>query len=654
MSTSTNCAVPLCLPNNCKWDAQTGEYSRDKEKRESLKVIDEALDQLRKIKGPVCVVSIAGPCRRGKSYILSKAFDQGEVFPLGHFLDPETMGIWMWVVPEKFKDSNGQELTVVLLDSEGIDAVSSDGSDDHCIFTLTILLASVMIYNSAGVPTRNDLDGLDFILKLSQRIQLRSTDHDQRKGTSATRDDANLFHKIFPHFIWLLRDVVLALPKDCSNIKEYFLKRVFQSSSESKGDNADKIAESILNFFSGFDAFKLPPPSSEPEVVLNLNREEVQDDINKSFKRGVQEFKELLRAKLAPKRSYHDGEYVTGEALASLVNIYVAALNTPGVVPSVQSAWETFVHTKCSEAKMAAIQIYEKAMSTQLKDCKLPCDSDDIREMHKKAIEEGLAVFQAETAGVSAKSSEKYLNELMENMENNLVTLQKRNNDLTREECVALLRRLKKENLDPILGLLTGEGGASVSFAEIIGGYSAIEKGFKSQSRGAKDVCAQVFYEFHPELQEEMKKHMAHLQQLKDYDESLAEEKEQRARQEQERIRMEEEFKRLEEERNAKEREMKLLQEKQEEDRKRLEEQFRADMETQRQQMSDMMAANMNELRADRQAILDQNKTLQDTISSMEEAMNSRNEQMQELQQQMIEIANRPPPSPPSGGCLIL
>ena len=53
--------------------------------------------------GPVCVVSIAGPCRRGKSYILSKAFDQAEVFPLGHFLDPETMGIWMWVVPEKFK-----------------------------------------------------------------------------------------------------------------------------------------------------------------------------------------------------------------------------------------------------------------------------------------------------------------------------------------------------------------------------------------------------------------------------------------------------------------------------------------------------------------------------------------------------------------------
>ena len=53
--------------------------------------------------GPVCVVSITGPYRKGKSFILSEVFDQPDVFPLGHSFVAETMGIWIWIVPEKFR-----------------------------------------------------------------------------------------------------------------------------------------------------------------------------------------------------------------------------------------------------------------------------------------------------------------------------------------------------------------------------------------------------------------------------------------------------------------------------------------------------------------------------------------------------------------------
>ena len=69
---------------------------------------------------------------------------------------------------------------------------------------------------------------------------------------------------------------------------------------------------------------------------------------------------------------------------------------------------------------------------------------------------------------------------------------------MTKEGCYKLLRRLKEQNLDPILEQLSGKEGASVTFAQIIKGYSAIEQGFKRDAKGAKDVCAQVFYEFHP------------------------------------------------------------------------------------------------------------------------------------------------------------
>ena len=86
-------------------------------------------------------------------------------------------------------------------------------------------------------------------------------------------------------------------------------------------------------------------------------------------------------------------------------------MNTPGTVPSVQSAWETFVHTKFSEAKLAALQVYDRRMKSQL-DGKLPCDSDEIRLVQQTAVEESMKLFQGETYGVSAISSEKYLDDL--------------------------------------------------------------------------------------------------------------------------------------------------------------------------------------------------------------------------------------------------
>ena len=60
------------------------------------------------------------------------------------------------------QDSKGREFTVVLLDSEGTDATTGEGLDDNQIFTLTVLLASVLIYNSQGVAARHDLEGLEY------------------------------------------------------------------------------------------------------------------------------------------------------------------------------------------------------------------------------------------------------------------------------------------------------------------------------------------------------------------------------------------------------------------------------------------------------------------------------------------------------------
>ena len=51
MAANAGFAIPLCLPNNCQWNKQTGEVSRSSGQRNSLYVVDDALDPLKKIKG---------------------------------------------------------------------------------------------------------------------------------------------------------------------------------------------------------------------------------------------------------------------------------------------------------------------------------------------------------------------------------------------------------------------------------------------------------------------------------------------------------------------------------------------------------------------------------------------------------------------------
>lgn len=49
-----------------------------------------------------------------------------------------------------------------MLDSEGIDSAFSEGFHDHQIFTLVVLLANVLVYNSQNVVKRKDLEGLEY------------------------------------------------------------------------------------------------------------------------------------------------------------------------------------------------------------------------------------------------------------------------------------------------------------------------------------------------------------------------------------------------------------------------------------------------------------------------------------------------------------
>ena len=86
---------------------------------------------------------------------------------------------------------------------------------------------------------------------------------------------------------------------------------MFKDQGYSRTDPAQQVAESILRFFPGFQAFKLPPPTVDDEILKDINRNKRQ--LNPRFLEGIDQFKRLVWSTLVPKHSPNDGEVVTGE-----------------------------------------------------------------------------------------------------------------------------------------------------------------------------------------------------------------------------------------------------------------------------------------------------------------------------------------------------
>ena len=68
-----------------------------------------------------------------------------------------------------------------------------------------------------------------------------------------------------------------------------------------------------MKCFPSFEAFSLPLPSFDPDVVQNLSSESIRDFVNPEFLEGVEDFKRIVMRKLEPKKTPDGKGFLTGE-----------------------------------------------------------------------------------------------------------------------------------------------------------------------------------------------------------------------------------------------------------------------------------------------------------------------------------------------------
>jgi hypothetical protein len=159
-------SLPLVIHSNMEWVMSKnqlleiqGDVSESEEGVQyttaSLKIVPEALELLKSVHKPIAILSICGPFRTGKSYLLSSILGCPGAFRVGSGMKACTKGIWMATTALEC-----EEYVVIALDTEGMDSPDEEGADISKLLIVTTLLSSLLVYNSKNVPDQSDLVNL--------------------------------------------------------------------------------------------------------------------------------------------------------------------------------------------------------------------------------------------------------------------------------------------------------------------------------------------------------------------------------------------------------------------------------------------------------------------------------------------------------------
>uniref|UniRef100_A0AAV1UYY3 GB1/RHD3-type G domain-containing protein n=1 Tax=Peronospora matthiolae TaxID=2874970 RepID=A0AAV1UYY3_9STRA len=405
-----------------------------------LKVNEEAVEMLRRIDGHVAVVAMAGLYRTGKSSMLNWLLDRQSGFRVGPTIERCTRGIWIWGQPQRHQTANGDDVWVLVLDTEGMGGLEASQQYDARIFSLATLLCSKLIYNSQGSVDEKAIGGLSFIANLAKHIKVSASS----TGESDEEEDVRQLHSFFPSFLWVVRDFTLELVDedgDPISSSDYLERALADQPRTSANIERNRTRAMMKDFFRERDCVTLVRPVYD-ETKLQQVDELPIEDLRPEFQQQLGVVKQIVYGdSLQPKKLH--GKPLNGSMFAGLLQAYVAAMNSGGV-PVITSAWEGVTATECRKAMTSAAEVFKES----LRALDLPLDVDDLTLAMKNAEEQAVAQFRAAAIGDTAAKLEA---DLRKRMEVDKAACAQDNLNQSKEMCERLLQVLYAEHIQPKL-----------------------------------------------------------------------------------------------------------------------------------------------------------------------------------------------------------
>jgi len=327
----------------------------------TLVLVPETVKLLSQLKGPVVIVTIVGTQRGGKSTLLNLLHSRKTAgFGLGHYMDAQTTGLWIWTRPHP----RDQDVTLILMDTQGLDTPHIPQSYNWMLSALALLISSFFIYQTKVSIDSNAVDRLGVILKVAEQLR-GASDSDP----STTK----------PSFLWLIRDQQLQMKKQ---------------PRQEMWEKLDQGAKNALQkCFQDYDCFPLPKPVDKDELlkeVDNMGWDQLRSEFREEY---VVLERQIFAAVQNPRML--SGVPITGEIIASLIDKYSHSIANSGIINEL-SQLPTQRQMVVKMAGERAIKdgglYYKNAMQDVSK--KFPLPETELAQIHHKAYTESLRVFK--------------------------------------------------------------------------------------------------------------------------------------------------------------------------------------------------------------------------------------------------------------------
>lgn len=456
------------------------------ENEDQLKVNEDAAALLRRIDGNVAVIAMAGLYRTGKSSMLNWLLGRSGGFRVGPTIERCTRGIWLWGQPQKRKMANGEDVWVLMLDTEGMGGLEASQQYDARIFSLATLLCSKLIYNSHGSVDEKAINGLSFIANLAKHIKVSS---DAGGSGGSNDDDVMQFHNFFPSFLWVVRDFTLELVDedgDPISSGEYLEKALADQARIPANMERNRIRAMMKDFFRERDCVALVRPVHDEAQLQQVDQLAISE-LRPEFQEQLRELKQLVFGEsLKPKMLQN--KPLNGSMFAGLLHAYVDAINSGGV-PVITSAWEGVTASECRKAMATAFEHFKKLLG----ELDLPVDSDELLASFKDAEQRAVKEYRAHAIGDTAAKLEA---ELLKKLEDEKSHAAGKNSALSKEMCERLLQVLYNEIIQPKLTSSPGDENVYGDMQQFTHEWGRFRDTYLHKARGdAKLECLVAFSE---------------------------------------------------------------------------------------------------------------------------------------------------------------